>query len=157
MSRTVVWTAGIINNSFFVEHDGVFTPGRFGRAVVDQHLVAAEPDIYCIGDSADTPISGLAQTALHDADFLAANLIAQNKGRKLANYQPKQPIYAVPAGPGWSAVKWRKIKVYGRFGWLVRRLADLRLYLKFWPLRKALVTWRYGTVHEEICPVCEKK
>jgi hypothetical protein len=38
----------------------------------------------------------------------------------------------------------------------VRRLADLRLYLMFLPLSKAISAWHYGMVLEENCPVCKK-
>ncbi len=155
-SRTVVWTAGITNNDFFKRNKKLFLPGRLGRAKVDRYL-QVHKDIYCIGDSADTPMSGLAQTALHDADFVAGNLIRESKGEQPVAYQPPSSVNAIPVGPRWSAVRWGGLTIYGFFGWCLRRLADFRLYRNFLPLSKALSTWHYGMVLEESCPVCQKK
>lgn len=154
-SHTVVWTAGVTNNPFFGKFPDIFKLGKNNRVEVDQYLSAA-PDVYVIGDSADTPYSGMAQTALHDANFLAINLLRQSRGRSPRAYRPKVPIYAIPVGSRWAAVQWGSVMVTGLPGWVLRRLADLRLYLIFLPLRKALITWRYGFIDEEICKVCKK-
>ncbi len=63
-SHTVVWTAGMSNNPFF--SDNQFQLSKNGRARVDQFL-QAEPGIYIVGDNADTPYSGMAQTARSQA------------------------------------------------------------------------------------------
>lgn len=154
-SRTVVWTAGVTNNPFFAAFPQVFdlTPRR--RVRVDEYLAAA-PGIFVIGDAAETPYSGMAQTALHDANLVTTNLMRQLRGHTPRPYRPKRPIYAIPVGPRWAAVLWGKVVLSGRFGWALRRLADLRLYLTFLPLRKALTTWRYGFVDDETCPVCKQ-
>lgn len=154
-SHTVVWTAGIENNPFFTEHLHVFKVGKLGRAKVNEYLQAA-PDIYVLGDSADTKYSGMAQTALHDATFVANNLIRAVNNKPMRKYEPARPVYAIPVGPRWTAVLWGKVKIYGFAGWILRRLADLRLYLMFLPLDKAFTTWRYGMVLEESCPICRK-
>lgn len=154
-SQSVVWTAGVANNPFFGDNKKHFTQGRIGRAKVDKHL-QARPDVYCIGDCADTPLSGMAQTAIHDADFLAGNLIRHSKGQPLEEYQPSRPIYAVPVGPKWSAILWGRVRLYGYAGWIIRRLADLRLYLKFLSVRRALSAWRWGMKAEEAYPALAK-
>lgn len=155
-THTVVWTAGVANNPFFARYPKVFKVGKMGRVVVDRYMQAA-PDIFVVGDSADTQYSGMAQTALHDAAFLAKNLKRLSRGQPMTPYKPQRPIYAIPVGPNWTAVLWGKTKIYGWFGWVLRRLADLRLYLTFLPLNKALTTWRYGMVLEETCPICDKR
>jgi NADH:ubiquinone reductase (H+-translocating) len=154
-SHTVVWTAGVGNNPFFAKFPKIFDIGKAGRVTVDQYL-QAKPNIYVIGDSAVTKYSGLAQTALYDANFVAKNLLRVIGGSPKQNYKPKRPIYAIPVGSRWAAVLWGKTKIYGRLGWVLRRLADLRLYLTFLPTMKALTTWRYGFVDEEICPICKQ-
>lgn len=154
-SHTVVWTAGVTNNPFFSKFPSIFRLGKVGRVEVDRYLKAAE-GIYVIGDSAVTPFSGMAQTALHDANFVVGNIIRKVKGQQMLAYKPKRPIYAIPVGSRWAAVLWGKARIYGRLGWILRRLADLRLYLTFLPLRKALTTWRYGFVDEEVCSVCKQ-
>lgn len=154
-SHTVIWTAGVGNNSLFAENSKLFEFGKAGRAKVDQYLRTA-PNIYVIGDSAVTKYTGMAQTALHDANFVASNLIRTSKGQSTSPYKPKRPIYAIPVGPRWAAVLWGETEIYGRLGWILRRLADLKLYLLFLPARKAVTTWRYGFKDEEVCPVCKK-
>lgn len=154
-SRTVVWTAGVANNPFFGKFPDIFTLEKSGRVKVDRYLQAA-PDIYVIGDSAASPYSGMAQTALHDANFVVGNLLQGMRDQPIVAYQPKKPVYVIPVGPGWAAVLWGNRRIYGRLGWVLRRLADLRLYLTFLPIKKALTTWRYGFVDEEICPICKQ-
>lgn len=151
-TQTVVWTAGVANNPFFKRAD--FKLSKRGRVEVDQYLQAA-PDVYVIGDSAETMYSGMAQTALHDANFVTTHLMRAAKQLAPKSYEPQKPIYAIPVGPHWSAVLWGKVRIYGFAGWTLRRLADLRLYLRFLPFVKALSTWRYGILVEEQCPVCK--
>ncbi len=154
-SHTVVWTAGVVNNPLFSKFPDVFKTGKLGRVKVDEFLQAS-PDLYVIGDSALTPYSGMAQTALKDADFVARNILRAQKGRSALTYRPKQPVYAIPVGTRWAAVLWGNIRVHGRFGWVLRRIADLRLYLLFLPMAKAVRVWRYGYEDVEVCPVCKQ-
>ncbi len=153
-SHTVIWTAGVTNNPFFNLQPDIFklTPTR--RVVVDQYLQAAS-DIYVIGDSADTPYSGMAQTAMHNAAFVADDILRIINGSPRRAYQAKRPVYAIPAGPHWAAVSWGKINIYGRAGWVLRRLADLRLFWSFLPAPRALKVWHYGQIEKEVCPICK--
>lgn len=153
-THTVIWAAGSINNPFFFKHDSVFKLGALKRVVVNDYLEAA-PNIYVLGDSALTKFTGMAQTALHDAHYVTKNLIRAQKNLSALPYQPKRPIYAVPVGPRWAAVLWGKVAVFGRLGWILRRTADLRLYLTFLPPRKALTVWHYGKTKDESCPKCQ--
>ena len=153
-SHTVIWTAGVANNPFYSQFPKLFATTPAGRVVVDAQLQAA-PNIFVIGDSAQTQYSGLAQTALHDASFVGSNLVRSVKGKPPRVYEPKRPVYASPVGPRWAAVLWGRVQINGRLGWLLRRLADLRLYLAFLPPAKALAVWRYGHKDEEICPICK--
>jgi NADH dehydrogenase len=154
-TRTVVWTAGMTNNPLFAKHK-LFKPAKGGKVEVDEYLQAAR-DIFVIGDSAATKYSGMAQTALYDADFVAGNIKRTATGRKPREYKPKTPVYAIPVGPRWSAVRWGKLEIYGRMGWLLRRLADLRLYIHFLPIKKALTVWNYGIEIEEDCEICARR
>ncbi|HEX9679114.1 MAG TPA: FAD-dependent oxidoreductase [Candidatus Saccharimonadales bacterium] len=151
-TRTVVWTAGMTNNPLFAQH-AFFKLTKGNKVEVDDHLQAVN-DVFIIGDSAATKFSGMAQTALHDANYLADNLKRVAAGKPPQRYQPKRPIYAIPVGPRWSAVRWGRAEIYGRIGWLLRRVADLRLYWRFLPLKKALSIWNYGIEIEEDCEIC---
>lgn len=151
-SHTVIWTAGMTTNPLLAYNDQLKFTERH-KVKVSKFLNGAE-SVYVIGDSADTKYSGMAQTALHDAKFVTANLKRQLAGKSPKAYKPARPVYAIPVGPHWSGVTWRKVRLYGYAGWVLRRLADLRLYLKFLPPAKALTVWRYGITVEEECETC---
>jgi len=154
-SHTVMWTAGVTNNPLFAKYPEVFQLGKGGKVIVDQSL-ETKPGVYVLGDSAATLYSGMAQTAIHDANFVTSNFKRVLNHQARLPYLPKKPIYAIPAGPRWAAVSWGRVKVYGYTGWALRRLADLRLFLSFLPLAKALAAWRAGFIIEETCSICKK-
>ncbi len=154
-SHTVMWTAGVTNNHLFAKYPEVFQLGKAGKVIVDQYL-ETQPGIYVLGDSAATQYSGMAQTAVHDANFVTSNLKRTLNHQPRLSYKPKKPIYAIPTGPHWAAVLWGNVKIYGFAGWILRRLADLRLYLSFLPLAKALTAWRAGFIIKETCSICKK-
>lgn len=150
-SHTVIWTAGVRNRTFFAEQG--FQLARNGRVRVDQFL-QAEPGIYVIGDNADTPYSGMAQTALYDGIFVARNLMRIANGTDPIPYKAKRPIYVLPAGPQYAAVLWGPVRMYGRLGWALRRLADLVAYHDYEPWYMATRRWMKEANEEESCPFC---
>lgn len=152
-SHTVVWTAGIKNNPFFSSHG--FQLAHNGRVRVDQYL-QAEPGIYVIGDNADTPYSGLAQTALYDAKFVARNIKRLLVKKRPRTYIAKMPVIVVPVGPNWAALEWRGIKFTGRTGWVLRRLADLLAYHDYQPWKLATKRWSEAKTDDNQCSMCVK-
>ncbi|MBI2009169.1 FAD-dependent oxidoreductase [Candidatus Saccharibacteria bacterium] len=153
-SHTVVWTAGVTNHSFFKDNEFHLTSQ--GKAIVDQYL-QAEPDIYVIGDNADTKYSGMAQTALYDGKFVAGHLKAAAEGKKIRPYKAKKPVYITPVGPHWAAVLWGKTHIYGFLGWILRSAADFIAYHDLQPWWKASKRWRTTFDTEEDCPICSGK
>lgn len=140
----IVWTAGSKVVSFFEEHPRVFTIVN-NRVDVDQYLNAiAHPDIYVIGDNANTPHAGMASTALRDAKFVTNNIKLQLKDKEPIPYRPKLPIYSVPIGKSWAIVQDRSRVISGRIAWLIRRKADLDIYRNFKPYQEAVKTWKKG-------------
>ncbi|MGH7237175.1 MAG: NAD(P)/FAD-dependent oxidoreductase [Candidatus Saccharimonadales bacterium] len=150
-SRTVVWTAGVTNHPFFKAND--FGLSDHGKVVVDDYL-QAEPNIFVLGDNANTEYSGMAQTAIYDAEFLAHILKRKLSGKKSPAYKPKKPIYVTPAGPEWAAVLWGKVQIYGRLGWSIRELADADAFRDMEPWRKASKQWLTEFGSQESCPEC---
>lgn len=139
----IVWTAGSKPVDFYANNPSVFTLGRGGRVVVDDHLLAqGQGDIYVLGDNADTPYSGMAQTALYDANFVTRNLTRMQQHKKLSHYKPKRPLYVVTAGPKWAVVQEGNKVTSGYRGWLTRRRADLAIFENFQPYEQAIKTWR---------------
>ncbi len=150
-SHTVVWTAGVTNNPFFSENG--FDITNHGKVAVDQYLQSA-PDVFVIGDNANTPFSGTAQTALYDAHFISKNLIRHVEGKYPLPYIPKSPIYVTPAGPYWAAVLWGKIQFYGLIGWAMHQAAEFRGFHDLLKLLPASEQWVKEFEQEDNCPVC---
>ncbi len=150
-TETVVWTAGVTNHAFFSKNN--FQLNENGRVRVDQFL-QAEPNIYVVGDNADTPYTGLAQTALNDAKYLAEYFKLTANKQDPKPYIAIRPIYVLPAGPKWAAVLWRRTKIYGRLGYALRRAAELVAYHDYEPWKIATKRWAAEDDSEEICKIC---
>ena len=143
-AEAIVWTAGSKPVSFYEDHPRVFKLER-GRVVVDEFMRAqGHDDIYVIGDNAFTRFSGMAQTALHDAKFVARNLIRASKGTPPVAYRAWHPLYVVPIGEKWAVLQTQKSKISGYRGWLVRRQADRWIFRNFLPYKAAIQQWRRG-------------
>ncbi len=139
----VVWTAGSKPVDFYAQNPSVFPLGRGGRVVVNESMnVAPYDNLYVLGDNADTPYSGMAQTALHDAKFITHNLLRQKKGAKEARYYVHRPLYVVTAGPKWAVTQQGASVRSGYRAWLTRRQADLEIFKNFTPYEQAIKTWR---------------
>ena len=153
-SHTVIWTAGMANNPFFAENH--FQLGQGGRVQVDQ-LLQAWPGVFVIGDNADTQYTGMAQTAIHDANFVTNNLKRHADGKRPFAYKPKKPVYVTPVGKNWATVVWGKIHLYGWLGWILRRAADWVGYRDVEPWWKATDRLLADSKREENCLICATK
>ncbi len=152
-SHTIIWTAGVANNPFFAKNGFALSPR--GKALVDEFLRAeGSKDIFVLGDNAETPFSGMAQTAIYDAEFITHNVRFVAEGRPKLAYKPKEPIYVTPVGPRWASVEWGRWYFDGKLGWLLRNSADIGAFLELQsPLDAAE---QFATVfdREDLCPVC---
>ncbi|MBI2459537.1 MAG: NAD(P)/FAD-dependent oxidoreductase [Parcubacteria group bacterium] len=135
-TKTVIWTAGVKPNRLYAETKGLLLDKK-GRVVVDEFLQAEGfNNVFILGDAAATPCAGLAQTAIHDGNFMAETIGKKIRGRPLKPYEAKKPAYAIPVGPGWAAALVGRYRFYGRLGWWLRRAADLKFFFSILPLRK---------------------
>ncbi|MFO0971400.1 MAG: FAD-dependent oxidoreductase [Candidatus Saccharimonadales bacterium] len=150
-SQTVIWTAGVTNNSFFKTNKFQLTAG--GKVRVDQYL-QAEPSVYVAGDNADTPYSGMAQTALYDGKFIASNITRLAHSQDARSYVAKRPIYVTPVGRHFAAVQWGGLRIYGVAGWGLRKLADYVAYHDYLPWRLAATLWLAENDEENTCSQC---
>lgn len=147
-SRTVIWTAGVMNHPFYKEHAQYFELEKNGRVKIDEFMQAA-PNLYVIGDNASTPYSGLAQTALHDALFVAKNIRRELNGKVPKKYQAVKPPVVVPVGEDWAILEWRGLRISGWLGAILRRIADFIGYNDMLPLGQALGIWHASMVRED--------
>ena len=139
----IIWTAGSKPVDFYSAHPSIFTLGRGGRVTVGDFLeVQGQKDVYVLGDNADTRYSGMAQTALHDANFVSKNLIRAQTGKPRKIYRARKPLYVITIGKNWAVVEKGQTIITGRAGWSVRRQADLEIFKNFQPYKQAIKTWR---------------
>lgn len=153
-TKTVIWTAGVRTHHLYSLTKGL-TFDQKGRVLVNEFLQPPGFDnVFILGDAAATPYAGLAQTAIYDGRY-AAKIISRRLGQKpLFSYWAKKPACAIPIGPGWAIVLIGPFRFFGRFGWCLRRLADLRFFLSILSFRKALLVFLNSKTLCESCAIC---
>lgn len=144
-SSSIVWTAGAKASGLLASVVGIELDKR-GRAAVNDHLQArGVHGIYVLGDCAATPYSGMAQTAFADGVFVADVIASSLVNKPLPLYTAAEPSYAIPAGPRWAEVKFFFIHASGFFGYVLRRAADIHVYMLIMPWRYVLAAF-FGTI-----------
>ena len=136
LTQTVIWTSGVANAPFYASNPEAFSLNERGKVVVDKHMQACK-DVYVIGDNANTPYAGLAQTALHDALFVSAHI-----GGKTGTYKAILPPCVIPIGDNWALFEWKGLKFGGWPGSLLRSAADVIGYHDVLPIGWAMKAWR---------------
>jgi NADH:ubiquinone reductase (H+-translocating) len=127
-TKTVIWSAGLVPNHL-VSKIADFQYNQKGKISVDENCqVINNPGIYCIGDVAGTPVSGLAQTAIYDGKFVAKNIKRQILEKKLVKYVTPKIFTVVPIGESWAVAEFAGIVISGHFANLLRTLADINYY-----------------------------
>lgn len=145
-TETVVWTSGVANAPFYADNAEHFELDQRKKVVVDKYMQARK-DVYVIGDNAATPYAGLAQTALHDAIYVAKHI----KGRK-APYKPKYPPSVVPIGHRWALFEWGWLQFGGLLGAFMHRAANFIGYHDVLPVTWAISVWHAGTKKQLLIP-----
>ncbi len=151
-SHTVIWTAGVTNHPFFSEND--FTITKRGKVATDIYL-QAEDSIFVLGDNANTPFSGMAQTAVIDGEFVAENLKRRIHGKSLKSYRAKEPWSVIPVGKHWAFASRGGFRTYGILGWLLREAADFIGFHDYEPWQEAGKQWLTEFGREEVCKTCQ--
>lgn len=146
-SQTIIWTSGVANHPFYSQNAKHFELSKNGKVVVNKYM-QTEDDIYVIGDNAFTPFSGLAQTALHDAMFVANNVKRRQDGKRLKKYKVVKPPVVVPVGENWAVFEWYGLRLSGWLASLIRRAADVVGYHDVMPIGRALGAWRAQSEYE---------
>lgn len=152
-SHTVIWTAGMANNPFYETNGFKMSPRH--KVVVDEFL-RADKDIFVVGDNAETMYSGMAQTALYDAEFVTHNFVKDAENEPKLAYRPKKPVYVTPAGSMWAAVEWGKTHLYGKLGWLLREAGDFEAFTEIENLPEATEQYAHVLQRQDLCKTCGK-
>lgn len=154
-SHTVVWTAGQANNPFFSTNSFPLSPRK--KVIVDEFLRARDTQddsTFVIGDNAETTFSGMAQTAVYDAEFIVHNFVKAAEGEPKLAYKPKKPVYVTPAGSHWAAVEWGNVHMYGWLGWFLREAGDFVAFTDIETVPEAVEQWAHTLQHQDLCAVC---
>jgi NADH dehydrogenase len=161
-SKTVIWTAGTRVNSLYRQTNG-FSFNKKGKVLVNEYLEAQHLNsVYVLGDAADTPYSGLAQTAIHDGEFIASDISDIVRGKSRKEYKPKKTLFAIPVGDNWGVLNIGIFNLYGILAYWVRHGIDF-FYFAGIVSPKFLFTmfikgWKYRNLAPEGCEcvMCEK-
>ncbi len=133
-AKTIIWTAGVKTHDLVQNLPNV-EYSKKKRMVVNQYLELANyPNVYALGDIADTQFAGLAQTALHDGGFVARVIAARMKKKIPRVYRPKAVAHDVPVGPGWGVFVFAGIPIFGRVAWWIRHMIDIMFFASILPL-----------------------
>lgn len=151
-SHTVIWTAGVTNNPFFTANN--FVVMNRGKVATDIYL-QAEENIFVLGDNANTPYSGLAQTAVHDGRYIAQNLRRRASGQAFKSYNAKEPWNVLPVGRHWAFASRGHFRTYGWLGWFLREASELVGFHDYEPWQVAGKQWMTEFGREENCRICQ--
>lgn len=155
-THTVIWTAGVTSNPFFAANPDQFTLNQRKKVVVDGYL-RVDQRTFVIGDSAATPFSGLALTAMHNATYVAKCIERTLDKKSVKPYKPLKPITIVPVGEGWSVFEWRKLVITGRLASIFRTIYDYVGYREIMGRRAAFRIWLRRNEIFEDCIYCRDK
>lgn len=154
LSESIVWTSGVSNNPFFAANAHAFKLAPNGRVEVNDYLQASK-NVYVIGDNAATTYTGLAQTALHDALYVADHIERYYAHKRPKSYSARKPPVVVPVGHNWAIFEWYKLSFGGYVASLIREAADVIGYSDVLPIGRALGAWRAQRIREDNCVVCD--
>ncbi len=156
-SKTVIWTAGISANPLIKNIVGLVFNQRGQVEVNDSMNPTGFSNVFVLGDCASTKYSGWAQTALYDGSFAAGRISDQLSFTKFnEKYQPFEPMNYIPIGDKWALADYNGFVVSGFFGWLLRRFADLTVYLALLPFDKAFSAFFSSWVDKDSCTTCKE-
>ncbi len=150
-SHTVIWTAGMSNHPFFSANNFTLT---HNHKVATDIFLQAEDNVFILGDNANTPYSGMAQTAVHDGRFVAENLKRKIENIPMKSYRAHMPTTIIPVGEDWAAVVRGQLKIYGWLGYALRQSADAIAFHDYEPWIQAGRQWLTYYGSEETCQVC---
>lgn len=161
-AKTVIWAAGIKGNELYKK---IGLPVNSNdKVIVNKNLQpfstnAKRPtaNVFVIGDGAETTYSGVAKTAIGDGKYVADSIIRKLHNQKPAKYTPEPEEYIIPVGPEWAAAEFFGTIIYGRFGWFLKRLNDLKFFLSILPFSKAITAFKEDGILWESCPVCRRE
>lgn len=125
-TSTVIWTAGTTINTLYTTLPGVTLTDK-KRVVISDYLTLPNDDhIFIAGDAAATEYSGLAQTAIHNGNYIGKTIALMIKQKPLTIYRPSRPLFVIPIGKQWGIFSYKNFITSGYFIGVLRTLIDWR-------------------------------
>lgn len=146
-TSTAIWTSGVANNPFFIEHADTFHLAPNARVIVDQYLQGTK-DVFVIGDNNTVKYSGMAWPAFHQAEFVAQHLARIATKRHKKTFRPRSVMSGLPVGEDWGYVEWLGMYVAGKPGAWLRRQMELYGYKQIAPPKLAKAAWQAHNIPE---------
>ncbi len=153
-TKTVIWTAGTELAPIVRTITGLsFAESGQKRILVNEYLEAkGYTGVYALGDIADTPYAGLAQTAIYDGKFVARDIYKILSAQSRKKYNAKKVAYAIPVGENWGALVLGPIKIYGYLAYIVRHFIDFKYFASILSPYKLFSIffegWKYRKIKE---------
>ncbi len=137
-AKTLIWTAGTVSNELVNQTSNIILQKK-SRVQVNEYLEAKDQEnCFFIGDIADTEYSGLAQTAIHNGNYVAYVITQKILGKSYQSYQPKPVAYNIGVGHGWSITAVGGIVIAGKLSSWLRKIIDLKYFISILPLSKVI-------------------
>jgi NADH:ubiquinone reductase (H+-translocating) len=148
-ARTVVWAAGVVASPagqwLSAETD------RAGRVTVASDLsVPGQPDIFVIGDTAALndanghPLPGVAPVAKQQGHYVAALLIARQKGRAIAPFRYRDFGSLATIGRKRAVIQIGRFKLKGFIAWLLWCAAHIYYLIGFRNRFVVAISWLWN-------------
>lgn len=136
-ARTIVWAGGVMPNPIYQTIPKCECVK--GRVCIDDFMqISGCNDIYVIGDGANTKGAGLAQTAIHDGQYMAKYFKAIALNKKVPKYTEAKTGYVIPIGSNWALVVFGKFIFTGIIPGMIRYFIDMDYFFKRLPIAKFL-------------------
>jgi len=150
-ARTVIWGAGVIASPAG-EWLGAETD-RAGRVKVTPDLsVPGHPDIFVIGDTAaiddanGNPLPGVAPVAKQQGNYVAALLIARQKGKTVAPFRYRDLGSLATIGRKRAIIQMGRLKMKGFFAWLLWCVAHIYYLIGFRNRFVVAISWLWNYI-----------
>ncbi|HKS61948.1 MAG TPA: NAD(P)/FAD-dependent oxidoreductase [Xanthobacteraceae bacterium] len=150
-ARTVIWGAGVIASPAG-EWLGAETD-RAGRVKVAPDLsVPGHPDIFVIGDTAaiddanGNPLPGVAPVAKQQGNYVAALLIARQKGKTVAPFRYRDLGSLATIGRKRAVIQMGRFRMKGFFAWLLWCVAHIYYLIGFRNRFVVAISWLWNYI-----------
>jgi len=150
-ARTVIWGAGVIASPAG-EWLGAETD-RAGRVKVTPDLsVPGHPDIFVIGDTAaiddanGNPLPGVAPVAKQQGNYVAALLIARQKGKTVAPFRYRDLGSLATIGRKRAIIQMGRLKMKGFIAWLLWCVAHIYYLIGFRNRFVVAISWLWNYI-----------